>query len=217
MKLWCLHGFLSRPSDWDFLRDAGFDVEAIDVFGGDPLRELEAASADDAILGYSMGGRIALEAMLARPFAKAVIVAAGLNIEDEAERATRLAADERWARRFERDAWSAVVGDWNAQPLFAHDRPMNRRESDYDRGQLAEALRIWSPARRPPLVARLPEIATPILWIVGSEDTKYVAVARHATSRLPHATLACIEGAGHRVAWQQPAQFIEEVRRFLAR
>src|SRR5205085_576420 len=128
-----LHGFLGRASDWDFLRDAGLEVEA---------RELDDIPPHgDVLLGYSMGGRLALQALLdGAAYRRAVIVSAGLGIEDDAERASRRASDERWAQRFERDEWESLMRDWNAQPIFGGHAPV-RRERDFDRARLGTALR----------------------------------------------------------------------------
>jgi 2-succinyl-6-hydroxy-2,4-cyclohexadiene-1-carboxylate synthase len=214
--IWCLHGFLGRPSDWDFLRDQ-VEIRAIDLFreGLDPLRE---AKPEDFILGYSMGGRLALAMLLSRSLRGAIIISAGLNIADPSERAARLHHDHRWAERFESEEWSSVVHAWNAQPLFAGEaEPFPRIESDYDRRALAEALRNWSPAVLEPLEPRLPEIETPILWIAGTRDTKYAAVAERAVALLPHAQLWTCAEAGHRVPWDQPGRFIDRVKSFVER
>jgi 2-succinyl-6-hydroxy-2,4-cyclohexadiene-1-carboxylate synthase len=214
--IWCLHGFLGRPSDWDFLGDT-FEIRAIDLFrdGLDPLRE---AAPDDFLLGYSMGGRLALVTLLERSFRGAVIVSAGLNVEGVGERATRLREDERWARRFESEEWSSLLSAWNAQSLFAGEvQPFERIESDYDRRTLANALRNWSPAVLEPLARRLPEIESRVLWIAGERDPKYVAVAERAVALLPDAELWICRGAGHRVPWDQPDQFIDRVQRFAER
>src|SRR5205085_504342 len=67
----------------------------------------------DVLLGYSMGGRFALEMLIAgAEFDRAVIVSAGLNLEEGREE--RRARDEAWARRFESDPWDDVMRDWNA-------------------------------------------------------------------------------------------------------
>lgn len=192
--IWCAPGFLGLPSDWDFLPW--------------PHRHFidGAGDADDIIIGYSMGGRRALAQ--AHRFRQAVVVSAGLNAPDEARRAH----DEEWARRFESDDWSSVMRDWNAQPVFG-GHTIERREEDYDRGELARALREWSPAILPP--PRLEEIATPILWVAGERDAKYVEVARHATARLANAELWICPGAGHRVPWEQPERFVARLRDFL--
>jgi 2-succinyl-6-hydroxy-2,4-cyclohexadiene-1-carboxylate synthase len=185
-----LSGFLGLPSDWDFL----------------PWPH--SAHEGDVLLGYSMGGRRALQLLEHQRFPKAVIVSAGLNTPDEARRAR----DEAWARRFESEAWPSLMRAWNAQPVFG-GHELARHESDYDRAELARQLREWSPAVLPP--ARLEEIETPILWIAGERDAKYVDVARQAVARLPNAELWICAEAGHRVPWEQPGAFIARLRAFL--
>ena len=199
-----LHGFLGRPADWDFLRAAGFEVDA---------RELDDVPlSGDTILGYSMGGRIALHALLdGAKYNHAVIVSAGLGIEGQDARAKRREADEKWARRFEHDDWETVLRDWNAQPLFGGDIRV-RRERDYDRKRVVDALRRWSPGTLPPLAPRLHEIEIPVLWMAGERDAKYVAEGERAVKLLPDARLWICPGAAHRVPWQQPDAFVARLR-----
>lgn len=185
-----LPGFLGLQSDWDFL----------------PWPH--AADRGDVLLGYSMGGRRALQLLESQRFAKAIIVSAGLNAPD----AARVARDEEWARRFEVEEWSSLMRDWNAQPVFG-GHVLGRREEDYDRAELARQLREYSPAVLPP--PRLESIETPVLWIAGERDLKYVEIAQRAVARLPHAELWICPNAGHRVPWEQPEAFIIRLRRFL--
>jgi 2-succinyl-6-hydroxy-2,4-cyclohexadiene-1-carboxylate synthase len=185
-----LSGFLGLPSDWDFLPWPHSSTEG------------------DVLLGYSMGGRLALQLLERERFEKAVIVSAGLNAPDPGRRAR----DEEWARRFESEDWPSLIRAWNAQPVFGgHELP--RREEDYDRAELARQLREWSPAVLPP--PSLESIDTPILWIVGERDARYVEIGRHAVARLPNAQLWICPDAGHRVPWEQPGLFVERLRAFL--
>jgi 2-succinyl-6-hydroxy-2,4-cyclohexadiene-1-carboxylate synthase len=186
-----LSGFLGLPSDWDFLPwpHAEFD-------GG----------ADDMLIGYSKGGRLALAE--ASRFGKVVIVSAGLNAPDEERRAR----DEEWARRFESEDWSSLMRAWNAQPVFG-GHAVERREDDYDRSELARQLRESSPAVLPP--PRLEAIETPVLWVAGERDAKYVEIGRRAVVRLPRAELWICPGAGHRVPWEQPDALVARLRAFL--
>ena len=186
-----LSGFLGLGSDWDFLPWPHAEYD-----GG----------ADEVLIGYSMGGRLALAQ--AHRFRKAVIVSAGLNAPDVARRAR----DDEWARRFESEEWSSLMRAWNAQPVFG-GHVVERREGDYDRAELARQLRENSPAVLPP--PRLEEIETPILWVAGERDAKYVEIARRAVARLPRAELWICPGAGHRVPWEQPAAFVSRLRLFL--
>ena len=215
----CFHGFLGQGRDWDFLPVR--EKISPDLFA-QPLR----GSMEDwatqfqgrgALIGYSMGGRLALHCLLARPeaFRAAVIVSAGLGIEDEVERRKRRAEDESWAHRFESENWETVVNAWNAQPLFnGSPRPV-RNESDFRRDSLAHALRNWSPAAHPPLLPRLSSIDAPTLWVAGERDAKYVAEARRAVAALPNAELWICPASGHRVPWEQPELFLERVTQFL--
>lgn len=198
-----LSGFLGLSSDWDFL-----------PWPHAAYAPAEADPRNDVLLGYSMGGRLALRELLARPFRAAVIVSAGLNVDDDREREERRLADEAWARRFETDPWDELMRAWDAQPVFGGHR-MTRREADYDRSSLARELREHSPGVLEPLALRLSEIATPTLWVAGERDVRYTAVGRFAVERMPAAELWVCEGAGHRVPWERPEAFVGRLHRFL--
>ena len=185
-----LPGFLGLQSDFDFL----------------PWPH--SATEGDVLLGYSMGGRLALQLLERQRFARAVIVSAGLNAPDP----DRRKRDEEWARRFESEEWSSLMRAWNAQEVFG-GHVLDRREEDYHRGELAWQLREQSPAVLPP--PRLESIETPVLWIAGERDAKYVAIAREAVTRLPNAELWICPGAGHRVPWEQREAFVARLRAVL--
>lgn len=186
MGLTVFPGFLGLASDFDFLPPASGEV----------------------LFGYSMGGRLALDLLQRKRFDKAIIVSAGLNAPDEARRQR----DEEWARRFESEEWSSLMRAWMAQPVFG-GHVVERREEDFDRAELARQLRESSPAVLPP--PRLERIGTPVLWVAGERDAKYVDIARHAVARLPHAELWICPAAGHRVPWEQPEALVARIRDFI--
>jgi len=197
----CLHGFLGLSRDWNFLREAGFTIET------PPLDAIP--SNGDVLLGYSMGGRLALQALLGgATYRRAIMVSARVSDPEPGRRE----ADERWAQRFETEDWQTLMAAWNAQPLFG-GHAMPRDERDFDRAALARAMRDWSPAILPSVSRRLQEIRIPVLWIAGELDPKYVGEAMRAVTLLPSAEMWICPGAGHRVPWEQPAPFIERIRR----
>jgi 2-succinyl-6-hydroxy-2,4-cyclohexadiene-1-carboxylate synthase len=196
MVITCLHGFLGNPHDWDFLRDAGFVIET------PPLDSIP--DRGDVLLGYSLGGRLALHALLAgAQYNRAIFISTGLGIEDDSARAARRASDEEWARRFETEDFDAVMADWNAQPVLAGPS-LARTRDDYD----PRALREWSSGALPPVASRLHELTIPTLWIAGARDAKYVAEARRAVSLARDGRLVIVEDAGHRVPWEDPGEFL---------
>lgn len=199
-----IHGFLGLPSDWDFLRQAGFDVDA--------RRMDDIPRSGDVLLGYSMGGRLCVRALLdGARYRRAVIVSASLGLSDAHARDSRRKSDEAWARRFESAEWQPLMRDWNAQPVF-QGHVMDRREADFDRAALANALRQWSPGVLPDVAGRLHEITVPVLWIAGERDEKYAGEAHRAASLLPHGEVWICPGAGHRVPWEQPDLFVRRLQ-----
>jgi 2-succinyl-6-hydroxy-2,4-cyclohexadiene-1-carboxylate synthase len=211
--IWCLHGFLGRGADWDFLREAGFDIRAPSLFVGGPSASLGAGpldsiqpAANDILLGYSMGARLALRLLQTRRVAKGVLISAGLAPAEPG----RQELDETWATRFESDEpWESIIDAWNRQSVFAgRANPLTRNEADYDRGKLAAAL-------RQPRQIHLEGITVPTLWIAGEDDVKYREAARRASEQLPNAQLWICPGAAHRVPWEQPAAFIARLREFV--
>lgn len=196
----CLHGFLGNPRDWDFLRDAGLAIDT------PPLDAIPPRG--DVLLGYSLGGRLALHALLAGArYERAVLVSTGLGIEGESERAARRAGDAAWAQRFETEEFSRVIADWNAQPVLAGPS-LPRTPADYD----PRALREWSAGALPPVASRLAELTLATLWIAGARDVKYVAEAHRAATLAPNARTVIIKDAGHRVPWEQPEAFLPALR-----
>lgn len=200
MVITCLHGFLGNPHDWDFLRDAGLAIET------PPLDAIPPQG--DTLLGYSLGGRLALHALLAgAQYKRAIFVSTGLGIEGDVARAARRAADEAWAQRFESEDFDSVMAAWNAQPVLAGPA-LTRTRDDYD----PRALREWSSGALPPVASRLHELTIPTLWIAGARDTKYVAEAKRAASQAAEARVVIVAEAGHRVPWEQEERFIEILR-----
>ena len=205
MVLICLHGFLGRGADWDFLREAGFDIQAPSFFAGDTIESVRP-SADDVLVGYSMGARLALQMMQTHRVKKAVLISTGVAAPEPG----RKELDETWACRFESsEPWESIIDAWNRQSVFAgRANPLTRNEADYDRKRLAAAL-------REPRQVQLEGIAAPTLWIAGEDDVKYREAARRASGQLKNSQLWICPGAAHRVPWEQPAVFIDQLRRFV--
>lgn len=190
MVITCLHGFLGLPRDWDFLRDAGFEIET------PPLDRIPPSG--DVLLGYSMGGRLALRALAG--YKRAVIVSARVSAPEPGR--------VDWSPRFESEEWTTLMRDWNAQPIFG-GHAMPRDERDFDRHELVRQLREWAPT---PFEGPVP---IPTLFIAGERDPKYVAEALLAARRSSLAESWICPNAAHRVPWEQPTLFIERLRSFL--
>lgn len=173
-----------------------------------------------ALAGYSMGGRMALHALLEKnhPWQAAVLVSANPGLENEAERAARRAADTGWATRALTGNWQEFLNDWNAQAVLG-DTPMRDPGASASlaqrRREVARSFVDWSLGAQEPLWDRLGEITVPVLWIAGENDSKFRALAEHASSLMPRSSLAIAPDAGHRVPWEAAGWFAETVTGFL--
>jgi 2-succinyl-6-hydroxy-2,4-cyclohexadiene-1-carboxylate synthase len=172
-----------------------------------------------ALLGYSMGGRMALHALLEKdhPWQAAVIVSAHPGLENEADRAARRAADAEWATQALAGNWQSFLTAWNAQPIL-HGGPMRDAQASNSlimrRREIARSFVDWSLGAQEPLWDRLHEIKIPVLWIAGENDSKFLALAERAASLVPNGHLA-IAPAGHRVPWEAENWCAGQVASFL--
>lgn len=177
------------------------------------------------LLGYSMGGRIALHAALRKPqrLRGLVLESASYGIPDPAERGERLRRDEALAASIEAGGVEAFVDRWERLPLFATQCALppevwraqrEQRLASSPQG-LANALRGLSPGAHDALLNRLGEVAAPTLIVCGELDEKYVAIGRAMAAALPKARFEAIPGAGHNAHLERPAAFERAVASFL--
>jgi 2-succinyl-6-hydroxy-2,4-cyclohexadiene-1-carboxylate synthase len=199
---------------------------AIEEVASDLVALLDRFQIDRAaLLGYSMGGRIAL--YMSANFAdrvKAMIVeSASAGIVEDSLRRKRAAEDAALADAIERDGVAAFVDRWECQPIFASQvrlpesvRGGLRRERlrNSVRG-LANCLRGLGHGAQPPLWDRLAEIRAPTLLIAGSLDPRYVAIAEQMHRAIRGSQLEVFPDAGHTVHLEQPEAFSQVVDRWL--
>ena len=183
---------------------------------------LERAS----LVGYSMGGRVALSAAVACPerVAKVVCIGASPGIADPIERNKRRLADEALADSILADGVEQFVDEWLRQPLFA---TLTERLSAADfkatREQrlentpecLALSLRGIGTGAMEPLREALADMDFPCLWVTGAEDAKFAAIAEEMSNIMPNSSHALIPDAGHSAHLENPAATLMAIREFL--
>lgn len=227
--IWAISGFLGLPSDWDFLQS--HQVKAVD-WQAYPFHSLpdwgahfnqwveRQGKGPSVLIGYSLGGRLALHVLLNQPdlWKGAVIISAHPGLADEAERTKRLAHDQQWAERFENEEWQPLMDAWNSQDIFSHDPIVfERKEKDYQRPRLVQALLHGSLGCQIDLRKQISELQVPLLWITGSKDQRFSSIARGLSFKHRLSQAIKVEGAGHRVPWAQPAAFKRLLLDFLGK
>lgn len=245
-----LHGFTQTHRSWDALTERLAESHFVvlpDLPGhgasgvarsraamglertADAVAELIEATCEGrktAVVGYSLGGRVALALACKRQelLSRLVLEGASPGIESARERKERRARDEALADEIEERGLDWFVGHWEDTPLFATQRGLPREAAEAIRGDrmsntargLAASLRAAGPGRMTPLWGKLGNIKIPVLLVAGKEDRKYSQAAEAMHARIPGSVVAEISGAGHCVHLEKPEEFAELVGRFLA-
>jgi 2-succinyl-6-hydroxy-2,4-cyclohexadiene-1-carboxylate synthase len=178
------------------------------------------------LLGYSMGGRVALAAAIEYPgrIASLVLESASPGIADDAERQARILSDNALADQIERDGVEAFVAQWERIALFStHDRLSAevraglraQRLANNARG-LANSLRGLGTGVQTSLWERLGELEIPCLIMAGALDVKFADLARRMAAAIAGSALAMVPGAGHTIHLEQPVAFDQLVLEFVA-
>ena len=174
------------------------------------------------VVGYSMGGRMALQLLVDHPGAvrRAALIGATAGIADPSERAARRALDDERAAHLETVGIDAFLADWLAQPLFA-ELPQWARFDEERRNNtvngLAQSLRNAGTGSMAPLWDRLPEITAEVLCVAGSNDPKFCDAAERMADLMPRGSVHMLAGAGHAAHLEQPDDAERIVREFLNR
>jgi 2-succinyl-6-hydroxy-2,4-cyclohexadiene-1-carboxylate synthase len=241
-KLLCLHGFLGSREDFSSVFEqlsAEFCCLSIDL-PGHGRTQIEQASgygmaaaaqgliqlieelnlAPCYLVGYSMGGRLALYLACRFPqyFSGVLLVSASPGLSTDFERTERQKKDEALAVRLETDSWPNFVKQWYDQPLFStlksHPAFKTLLQSRHKNCpfELARALRGMGTGVQPSLWEALPSLRLPLTLVVGALDFKFLALNQAMKDCCPSAQLVTVP-AGHAVHFEAPDLFRDILRR----
>jgi 2-succinyl-6-hydroxy-2,4-cyclohexadiene-1-carboxylate synthase len=237
MKIFCIHGNFQTAKVWQPLEErmkAEFtDLEMItedlcakqfqsfddwtEDFCG--RVEVQANGEESILLGYSLGGRLALHACLSRPdlWRAVIIVGADPGLESEEEKRLQLDRDRNWAERLKREPLGKLVNEWDAQPVFCgieNQAPRNLSEMVPDR--LSQQFEVFSKGLQQNLVPKLAKLKSPpILFLSGEKDNKYQKIGEELEKSSSVVLAQVVVDAGHRVPWENPNQFVQTLGKFI--
>ena len=215
-----LHGFLGVKEDWaeicTYLETHAHCI-AFDLPGHGQasaitphyLEELhtkiQLISSEAILVGYSMGGRLALELAHHYGYAHLILLSTHPGISDEAERRVRLEKDTLWIEKLNILDIRTFLEERYAQPLFSSlkkkpellEKILQWRSRE-DKERLAEVLSMLTPGRMKPCFS----FPKRTLFLYGESDEKFKALSQ----RLPdHVTVRGIADCGHILHLEEPA------------
>lgn len=223
-----LHGFTGAPSGFDACFASAsrvlapalgghLEAPAPESFDAEARRLL--ALTDEmperlVLVGYSLGGRLALRLIGLAPkrFAACIAIGAHLGLRDEASRAERIVSDARWSSLLRDRGVEAFATEWEAQALFASQamvepaRLAERRRARrlHDSLSLAQSLDALSLGRMPDLRCGIATYEGPLRFVVGEHDSKFVAFAAEGAALGRRSKATIVSGVGHDVLLERP-------------
>ncbi|MDN4493757.1 2-succinyl-6-hydroxy-2,4-cyclohexadiene-1-carboxylate synthase [Ureibacillus aquaedulcis] len=239
-----LHGFTGSVATWDKVAPCikDYRIVAIDLIGHgqtDSPPHVEAYTMEKQIvqldetfqqlnlhevilLGYSMGGRVALSYAKTFPnrVSQLILESASPGLKSEEERTLRRDSDESLANRIETNGMESFVKMWEDIPLFATQKKLppdvqqtvrKERLSQSEVG-LANSLRGMGTGAQTSLWSNLGELSMPVTLITGELDQKFCKIAEEMQALLPNARHLKVNEAGHAIHVENPEQFATIVK-----
>lgn len=243
-----LHGFTGSTRTWREVRDelkGSFRTVAIDLTGHGkttvpqyPERYSMEEQIEDLhllfeqlslnsfyLVGYSMGGRIALAFTLQYPdFVKALLLeSSSPGLKEEKARIDRMNADGVLAKKIIQNGIASFVNNWENIPLFDSQKrlpAMKRQMIREERLQqselgLANSLLGIGTGSQKSYWKSLYSIKKPVFLITGELDSKFVAIAREMKSLAPTWHHTIIPNTGHAIHVENPVFFATMIKEYL--
>lgn len=186
------HGNVGGPGDWLPLESHFQSMEKRCLWEPGALETVEG----DVLLGYSLGGRLALQAATAAPkkFRAVIVLSAHPGLTHPAERSRRLLEDLAWSELAATLPWAEFLQRWDAQDVLGPGS-QDRLTLEAHRDAIVAGFQKWSLGQQPDLRLLLRRLECPLHWITGAEDMKFTGLASEAGCGHHH----ILPGAGHRL------------------
>lgn len=174
------------------------------------------------LLGYSMGGRIALH--LAHRFQKEfkalILIGASPGIANGFDRVERIFHDNILAESILNNGINAFNEQWLKSPIIASQKnipsyiriPMQARRKNNIPIGLSNSLKKLGTGKLENLWDKLKNIDLPVFLIIGKNDLKFCQITYEMSSKLPSAKIIKIPHAGHAAHLENMPYFIDILR-----
>lgn len=246
--IFLLHGFTGSLEDWRhfekfFPKD--FNLIGIDLIGhgkSDSLSDLNYYSTNSIVrqikkvkeavtgkkiflLGYSMGGRAALNYAINFPYDIEGLILESVTpgIINSSLRFERNRTDKNLADFILSNPIESFVDDWMNREIFQSQKNLSEtvlneirnRKINCSKIGLANSLLGFGTGVMEPVFDKLSEIRNPVQLICGEIDKKFVDINLQMNRLLPNSKLAIVKNSGHNVHLEETKQYADVVYSFI--
>jgi 2-succinyl-6-hydroxy-2,4-cyclohexadiene-1-carboxylate synthase len=177
------------------------------------------------LLGYSMGGRIALSYAAANPddLKGLILESASAGIKNDDERQKRYAEDLKLTEFIESHSLEEFIEMWSDQELFNTQRrfsndklkKLKKKKSSGSKIGYINSLKGFSTGIMPPVHDKLKKIPLKVLLITGDLDSKFTGINARLAKRFFKAKHKIVRNSGHNTHLEESKRFIEIVLNYL--
>lgn len=173
----------------------------------------ESEDRSKVLVGYSLGGRIALEWAARHPhrFSRLILISSSFGIESEEEKQSRIMWDTLKAELLRKIGVERfMMEEWYSLDLFKDFANSDRFQSiiksrlSHSSHYLADTFEAFSPGRQGFFLNKL-DTLPPITYIYGENDTKYATLAK-TLGPIKTVTTCAVKKAGHVVHLENPTE-----------
>lgn len=241
----CIHGFSENMNTWNGIDIPRYRLVMIDLIGHgasdrpyekkyyvletiirhlhEILRELKITSY--ALLGYSMGGRIATAytLMYKKEVTALILESASYGEHGLRNRYVRRKQDKALAKNILKKGIPWFNTYWRKLSIFDSQKKLpeekkaaiEKRRLGNSAHALANTLRMTGQGKLPYVGRRIKTLKMPILYICGEFDHKYCEIGRQIAIFNHNTVLKTILDAGHNTHIEQGKSFMGSVGCFL--
>ena len=221
-----LHGFLGQGSDWKTIKDAlkkqsslaefhtpslfspnnQSDIKDFYPWANDfnkSVRKKCKATHKKILIGYSMGGRLALHALKQdhELWDQTFILSTHPGIASHLGKARRerWLWESSWSQKFLNKPWEMLISEWDQNEVLSNSQRVPREEKSFSRSRLAQALTHWSPTKHEKDLLK----PTRLIGLIGGKDKKYLNIYQFLKEQNQFTTFEIIPDAGHRIIFDK--------------
>ncbi len=244
-----LHGFTGNINDWSFIKGklaAGYTPILIDLIGhgkSSSPAELKYYSYESQVgyllqiinklnlvnpilVGYSMGGRLALTFTFSYPpKVKALVLeSTSFGLEKNSDKEERILNDKTIADRIQNSTLEEFINYWVNIPLFTSlkkmdsdkfEKLLDEKIASNNSIGLANSLLGFSTGKMKNYNKVLSNLEKKVLLITGAMDEKFTAIGKSVVKDSRNCKLEIINDCGHNVHLENPEEFLKLLNSFL--